>query len=690
MKKKLMMVAVLLGALSLGACVDDNESQSVTNLRDAKAAQLQALAEQARAEGEAAKITAEAEKAYKDALAAYWNQQAEQNAEQFAAELEALKAEYEERIAEAKKGQAAAEQALLDQADERLKSLYAYYLDQVKELSTLRGNLADYNYDYVRFQANLVKADEWITKQTNIKQASIDDKKQEIEAWKTYGGMDKAELEAQQLELQQAQYAAFKTWQDAEEAAKPLKEAADEVLTAYDVEDCEGTSTVAAVAALQKYNELAENGDFYANWLATEDEVQQSIDKGFITMSDVEEFNDPNLPNYAYVVQNSFKTTYNGFTYLVKPTTKEDVNLADGLETSYNVSKYAICNELASTLLSQYFANEKDQVESEVGTPADDNKLATGLYLQKENLTAQLTDAQAALQKAEEEFAKLEKAYKDAADAADAATAAKKTAQTNADDAKQATLDAKAALEKAQQGTDAAAITAAQNAYDAAVKAESAANTALVNAINAESDANAKETTAKTAYETSEDTTVPSAKANVQTYEAQLADVNDQINKKENQLQNWDETAAAWSELVAALSSDEYAKAIEGLKSEQNVAAYIAALTEAEKAEDAYDDAETAATTVNNLLYNSNVKDAAEEIRTLENEIAELEAQIAGLKDINVGGLDSAAWYEEQIAGLEVDIQEIEAQIAIQEDIVEMAKARVEEAIAEMTPETEA
>ena len=33
MKKKLMMVAVLLGALSLGACVDNNESTSVTNFK---------------------------------------------------------------------------------------------------------------------------------------------------------------------------------------------------------------------------------------------------------------------------------------------------------------------------------------------------------------------------------------------------------------------------------------------------------------------------------------------------------------------------------------------------------------------------------------------------------------------------------------------------------------------------------
>ena len=45
MKKKLMMVAVLLGALSLGACVDNDESASVTAVRNAKAEQLKGLAD---------------------------------------------------------------------------------------------------------------------------------------------------------------------------------------------------------------------------------------------------------------------------------------------------------------------------------------------------------------------------------------------------------------------------------------------------------------------------------------------------------------------------------------------------------------------------------------------------------------------------------------------------------------------
>ena len=69
MKKKLMMVAVLLGVLSLGACVDDNETQSVTDVRNAKAEQLQARADMNNAEAEAQKIQADAEAALMTAKA---------------------------------------------------------------------------------------------------------------------------------------------------------------------------------------------------------------------------------------------------------------------------------------------------------------------------------------------------------------------------------------------------------------------------------------------------------------------------------------------------------------------------------------------------------------------------------------------------------------------------------------------
>ena len=97
MKKKLMMVAVLLGALSLGACVDDNESASV---RGAKAEQLRSLATLNEAKAEAELIRANAEAALQQAQAAYeqakadsmniYNDKAEQ---EYALYLEKLEAE---------------------------------------------------------------------------------------------------------------------------------------------------------------------------------------------------------------------------------------------------------------------------------------------------------------------------------------------------------------------------------------------------------------------------------------------------------------------------------------------------------------------------------------------------------------------------------------------------------------------
>nr|MCY2673525.1 hypothetical protein [Bacteroides fragilis] len=77
MKKKLMMVAVLLGALSLGACVDNDESASVTAVRNAKAKQLESVANMNNANADAKKAITAAEVAIKEAEAAYQKAQAE-------------------------------------------------------------------------------------------------------------------------------------------------------------------------------------------------------------------------------------------------------------------------------------------------------------------------------------------------------------------------------------------------------------------------------------------------------------------------------------------------------------------------------------------------------------------------------------------------------------------------------------
>ena len=74
MKKKFIAVSVLICALALGSttltsCVDDNESASVTAIRDAKAQQLTSLANYQQAQADAEKIIAEAEAAIRNAEA---------------------------------------------------------------------------------------------------------------------------------------------------------------------------------------------------------------------------------------------------------------------------------------------------------------------------------------------------------------------------------------------------------------------------------------------------------------------------------------------------------------------------------------------------------------------------------------------------------------------------------------------
>ena len=98
MKKKLMMVALLLGTLSLGACVDDNETASVSAVREATAKQLKSVAAMNRAEAEATRTLAAAEVALMQAKAAAEKANAEYNnalveQKQKAAELLELKKE---------------------------------------------------------------------------------------------------------------------------------------------------------------------------------------------------------------------------------------------------------------------------------------------------------------------------------------------------------------------------------------------------------------------------------------------------------------------------------------------------------------------------------------------------------------------------------------------------------------------
>ena len=180
MKKKLMMVAVLLGALSLGACVDNDESASVETVRMAKAKQLESIANMNNADADAKKAITAAEVAIKEAEAAYQKARAEfeqvqadqqkillQKAQAaLEAELEAAKINAEAQLNNAKAALESAKAALieaLDQVDQANKTRITTLLGKAGELlETInqdRQDLIDAKDGLARLKAELVSVE---------------------------------------------------------------------------------------------------------------------------------------------------------------------------------------------------------------------------------------------------------------------------------------------------------------------------------------------------------------------------------------------------------------------------------------------------------------------------------------------------------------------------------------------------
>ncbi len=153
MKKKLMMVAVLLGALTLGACVDDNESQSVTDVRNAKAEQLKSIAAMNNAEAQAKLVYANAEAKLKEAEAALKQAQADKEAaEAKIKDLEAklaadsYNAKLAAELAKAEQEKAAADAAIASikgEAEKYQLQLQARIAELQKDLLVAQGKLTD-------------------------------------------------------------------------------------------------------------------------------------------------------------------------------------------------------------------------------------------------------------------------------------------------------------------------------------------------------------------------------------------------------------------------------------------------------------------------------------------------------------------------------------------------------------------
>lgn len=176
-----MMVAVLLGALSLGACVDDNESASVTNIRNAKAEQLSAMATLYQAQAEAAASAAAAEAQLKAAEAAYQQALADaaaadaamkeellrQAQEKFAFEIQAIEAEYAMKVAKFNSLRAWYEKQLWANEDAHIQAVYNGYVTAQSAVNTFTQDKMKQQVIKAQLEAAVIPADEAVRQQIN-------------------------------------------------------------------------------------------------------------------------------------------------------------------------------------------------------------------------------------------------------------------------------------------------------------------------------------------------------------------------------------------------------------------------------------------------------------------------------------------------------------------------------------------
>lgn len=214
MKKQILLIATLAGALFLGSCVDDKESASVTAVREAKAEQLKGLAALAQAQAQAATMAAEADAALKQAQAAYYEAQAayeqarteeaKANAQKAMAEAQAeiqriaaqLEIDLLDLKAKALQAQADYEKALLNASTQNLAELtglYNTYKTYASQLLTAQQNLAKAKVLLQKYQAQVIDNAQFRQEQIAEKndliaqyQSEIDAANAAIEMYKKY------------------------------------------------------------------------------------------------------------------------------------------------------------------------------------------------------------------------------------------------------------------------------------------------------------------------------------------------------------------------------------------------------------------------------------------------------------------------------------------------------------------------
>lgn len=447
-----MMVAVLLGALSLGACVDNDESASVEAVRNAKAEQLKGAAALANAQAEAETIRANAEAKLKEAEAAYQDAKTEADKAKWAAKLTVIQAEAARDIAKAQKAQKDAEMAIITNQDQWINNtLWWNYSDASDKLISLNGQLINATADEIALKAGVVsaqKAAEKIAVEKNQYIARQTERKDQLSKLSSIAS-DRAALEKkfETLRVEQTELTAAKgKTADAVTAAQAKFDEAQEKIYAQSGNTDKLSSALAKAGAELTYVEVEYNNQIEGFYVTTFNSVEVGENSNNAQPVNFYELNVKSQTTSATLAfQNKIKYIKENIVGVPSDTDK-------GIQASGAYTNI------------EYWAAQKKQKEAEKAAATTDAEKAA-IQAEIEALQPYIERADEALEAAKKELAEAEAEFKAFQDAV----------------ALFANADAKAAYDKdiADAKTLAEALVAASDADDAAQLPLSTNQTAL-------------------------------------------------------------------------------------------------------------------------------------------------------------------------------------------------------------------
>lgn len=197
MKKTIISTGIaIIASLLFSSCVDLSESESVTALREAKSAQLQAMAGMYRTQAMADSLVAAAEADLKAAQAEYQRLLTEQARQRFELEIEWLAMDYEYKMLQLEYEMQNMQQQILDAADSHIQQLFQYYKTEMQELNDLKTQLHQQNSLLAKADADILNAQDYVARETARYESLIVDAESEIAVLEAYQGQDLAEIRA--------------------------------------------------------------------------------------------------------------------------------------------------------------------------------------------------------------------------------------------------------------------------------------------------------------------------------------------------------------------------------------------------------------------------------------------------------------------------------------------------------------